>query len=214
MPATQPATQPTAAPAKGYHHGDLPAALRAATAELVAERGPSGFSLREVARRAGVSHAAPAHHFGDASGLLTSLAAEGFATLAANLEAAVEGIDDAAERLTACGKAYVRTALTSPGHFGVILQQDLLHDDDAELLEASLRAYQCLQATIETVRDQLNPDLDVDRAATMCWASMQGLVTLSPKLSNVAEETGTTTAPIDELVESFTSMMLDGFRAR
>ena len=69
-----------------YHHGDLPAALRAATAQLVAEKGPSGFSLREVARRAGVSHAAPAHHFGDAEGMLTSVAAEGFATLADAME--------------------------------------------------------------------------------------------------------------------------------
>ena len=72
-----------------YHHGDLPAALRAATAQLVSEKGPSGFSLREVARRAGVSHAAPAHHFGDAEGMLTSVAAEGFAKLADELVSGV-----------------------------------------------------------------------------------------------------------------------------
>ena len=59
---------------KPYHHRNLPAVLREVTAELVSERGPAGFSLREVARRAGVSHAAPAHHFGDTRGLLTSLA--------------------------------------------------------------------------------------------------------------------------------------------
>ena len=54
-----------------YHHGDLPAALRAAAVDLIQERGPAKFSLREVARRAGVSYAAPSHHFGDARGLLS-----------------------------------------------------------------------------------------------------------------------------------------------
>ena len=61
-----------------YHHGDLPNALRRAAVEVIEERGLGAFSLREVARRAGVSHTAPAHHFGDMRGLLTSVAIEGF----------------------------------------------------------------------------------------------------------------------------------------
>jgi AcrR family transcriptional regulator len=72
-------------------------ALRKATAELVAEKGPTGFSLREVARRAGVSHAAPAHHFGDAQGLLTSLAkdvADSTGTATAPLDDLVESFTD------------------------------------------------------------------------------------------------------------------------
>jgi hypothetical protein len=69
--------QETAAP-RPYHHGDLRAALLSAAEEELAERGMEAFSLRSVAKRAGVSHAAPAHHFGDAQGLLTALAAEGF----------------------------------------------------------------------------------------------------------------------------------------
>ena len=56
-----------------YHHGDLPDTLRRAAAELIAERGAAGFSLREVARRAGVSHAAPAHHYGDSTERLAEL---------------------------------------------------------------------------------------------------------------------------------------------
>src|SRR5258707_3669661 len=66
-----------------YHHGDLPNALRRAAVEVIEERGLAAFSLREVARRAGVSHNAPAHHFGDVRGLLTSLAVEGFDLLSA-----------------------------------------------------------------------------------------------------------------------------------
>lgn len=197
-----------------YHHGDLPAALRAATAELVAQKGPAGFSLREVARRAGVSHAAPAHHFGDARGLLTSLATEGFGRLADALEDAAVGVEDARERLTRCGHAYVRTALAYPGHFAVIFRDDMVSEDDPECLAESIRAYGQLQETVTKVRDQLNPDLDVDQAATFCWAAMQGLVVLAPKLRDVADSTGTTTASLDDLVESFTDVLIDGFRSR
>ena len=64
---------PPQAPTRPYHHGNLPDALRAAAAEVITEKGVGGFSLREVARRAGVSHTAPAHHFGDTTGLLKVL---------------------------------------------------------------------------------------------------------------------------------------------
>lgn len=199
---------------KRYHHGDLPHALRQATAELVTEKGPSGFSLREVARRAGVSHAAPAHHFGDAKGLLTSLATEGYEKLADALEAAGESTTTAREQLRACGTAYVTTALAYPGHFGVIFQEDLISHEDPACLDASVRAYGALQHTIATVRDECNPDLDVDTAATFCWASMQGLVVLAPQLADVAEHTESETAPIADLVSRFTDLMLDGMRPR
>ena len=65
-----------------YHHGDLKAVILAKAAALVAERGADGISLRELARAAGVSHAAPAHHFTDRRGLFTALATEGFRLLA------------------------------------------------------------------------------------------------------------------------------------
>jgi len=197
-----------------YHHGDLPAALRAATAELVTERGPTGFSLREVARRAGVSHAAPAHHFGDAKGLLTSVAIEGFQKLADALTEATEGIDDAALRLTACGRAYVRTAQAFPGHFGVIFQEDMVDPTNQEWLEAGLSAYMVLYETISVVRDQLNPSLDVDTAATLSWAAMQGLVVLASKLTVVAKSTGAEVVPLDDLIERFTRITIEGMRAR
>src|SRR5687768_5541186 len=70
---------------RAYHHGDLQAALIAAAEDVLAEKGVSGFSLREAARRAGVSPAAPAHHFKDARGLLTAVAARGFQRLTETL---------------------------------------------------------------------------------------------------------------------------------
>ena len=66
-----------------YHHGQLREALVASGRTLLAERGIRGFTLRECARRAGVSHGAPAHHFGDAAGMLTAYAAQGFARIRA-----------------------------------------------------------------------------------------------------------------------------------
>jgi AcrR family transcriptional regulator len=192
----------------------LPDALRAATAQLVSERGPTGFSLREVARRAGVSHAAPAHHFGDARGLLTSVAAEGFETLNANFDAAVTGVDDPVERLTAMGKAYVNTAICNSGHFGVMCNDELVDSDDPEFVAASSGAYERLLAVIREIRDEHNPDLDVDAAATMTWSAVHGLATLSPSLDDVAEKTDTATAPLDDLIEKFTGFMMHGYAAR
>src|SRR5215210_5327 len=79
-----------------YHHGDLKATILAEAAVLVSQRGADGLSLRELARAAGVSHAAPAHHFTDRRGLFTALATEGFAMLAGALKAARPEFLDAA----------------------------------------------------------------------------------------------------------------------
>src|SRR5688572_4310334 len=101
-----------------YHHGDLRRALVEATEALLAEKGPEAFSLREVARRAGVSPAAPAHHFGDAGGLLAAVATAGFDGLAAALTAGeAKGGADPRRRLREQGVAYVEFALGHPGRF-------------------------------------------------------------------------------------------------
>ena len=90
-----------------YHHGDLRAVILAETARLVGDQGADGVSLRQLARKAGVSHAAPAHHFTDRRGLFTALAAEGFWLLWEALKAARGDFADAA-------LAYVRFAIAHP----------------------------------------------------------------------------------------------------
>src|SRR5271165_20460 len=101
--------------ARPYHHGDLRKQLVAATEALILERGVDGFSLREVARRAGVSPAAPAHHFGDTRGLLTEVARLGFSDFADALhEADLRGGDDPKKRLHEQGIANVTYALHRP----------------------------------------------------------------------------------------------------
>lgn len=114
-----------------YHHGALRQALVQATESLLAERGAEGFSLREVARRAGVSPAAPAHHFGDAAGLLTAVASLGFEALTQALQAGeAAGGADARAALRGQGLAYVQFALQHPGRFRLMFRQGKLHDDD------------------------------------------------------------------------------------
>ena len=116
-----------------YHHGDLRRALLAAAVEAIDEVGPTAMSLRDVARRAGVSHAAPAHHFGDKAGLLTALAAEGFRRLADELDRTARETGSFLE----VGVAYVRFAVTHPAHFAVMFRPDLHDTDDPELVEAA-----------------------------------------------------------------------------
>lgn len=200
--------------ARDYHHGELPTALRKAAVDLIAERGPAGFSLREVARRAGVSHAAPAHHFGDRSGLLSSVAAEGFAVLGEAMTEAA-GIEDPRERLAALGQAYVRTAVANPGHYKVMIGHEFTNEDDAELQAAGMVAYAFLTETVEALRDHLNPDLDVDSTATILWSGVHGLVELAPATAtHVAEVRGTVSHSIEELVVRYTDLIIDGILTR
>src|SRR6478736_10491603 len=99
-----------------YHHGDLRRAVLTAALDVIRTEGPGALSLRDLARRAGVSHAAPAHHFKDRTGLLTAIAAEGYALFADALADA----PDLRER----GVAYVRFAATHPAHFQVMFQPE------------------------------------------------------------------------------------------
>jgi len=108
---------------EAYHHGALREALIEATEGLLAERGTEGFSLREVARRSGVSPAAPAHHFGDAEGLLTAVATHAFEGLTAALQAGNQrGGSDPVARLREQGLGYVGFALRYPGRFGLMFR--------------------------------------------------------------------------------------------
>jgi AcrR family transcriptional regulator len=138
-----------AAPARPYHHGALAAALLAAAEQELAAHGVEGFSLRAVAKRAGVSHAAPAHHFGDAQGLLTALAAEGFRQFLATQrarEAAAEATPRA--RLLASGLGYVDFARARPALFRLIFSSRRPDFADRALHAAAEAAYQHLRQAV------------------------------------------------------------------
>ena len=139
----------------------------AETASAIAEDGVAKLSMRALAKRAGVSNAAPTYHFGDKSGLLTALAAEGFDRLAE----AMAGVGDGG--LISRGVAYVEFALACPSHFTVMFQPRLLHDDDAELAAARQRAWAALSVGVAQTRS--GPDSDFGVAA---WSLVHGYATL------------------------------------
>lgn len=107
-----------------YHHGDLRRALIDAALDLANERGPAGVTLREAARRAGVTHAAPYRHFTDKEALLAELASEGFLRLREALERATAEVA-VAGLLEALGVAYVRFARTNPALFRVMFGAEI-----------------------------------------------------------------------------------------
>src|ERR1700761_4588665 len=129
-----------------YHHGDLRVVILTEAARLVAERGAERISLRELARDAGVSHAAPAHHFTDRRGLFTALATDGFRLLADALAGARGDFADAAV-------AYVGFALAHPGHYQVMFDKSLLDASDADLAAAEAASGAELSRGVATLRD-------------------------------------------------------------
>nr|CEH41521.1 hypothetical protein XACLG97_2250005 [Xanthomonas citri pv. citri] len=127
---------PPSSATAAYHHGDLPAALRRAGWDLLGESGLRGLTLRACARRAGVSHAAPAHHFGSLDGLLADVAADGYERMLARILATQREVDDP---LMGCGLGYIRFALEFPQHFRLMLGLDVRALRWPRLTEASAR---------------------------------------------------------------------------
>lgn len=172
-----------------YHHGDLRAAILAEAANLVAQRGADGISLRELAREAGVSHAAPAHHFGDRRGLFTALATEGFQILAARLTDARPDFVDAA-------KAYVRFALDHPGHYEVMFDKSLYEDADPTLAAAADAAGAELNRGVGTLADP-HAKVDSAGAALAAWSLVHGFAQLW--LNKAVDTSGDPIATIERL---------------
>jgi AcrR family transcriptional regulator len=128
-----------------YHHGNLRAAILDEATRIIETDGIDKLTLREVARRVDVSHAAPAHHFGDRRGLLTAVAARGFGLLTAALESA--GAD-----FLEVAVAYVRFAtLEHPGHYAVMFSGAELNAIDDDLVANRRASEQVLLRGIATV---------------------------------------------------------------
>ncbi|MEV6489004.1 TetR/AcrR family transcriptional regulator [Actinoplanes sp. NPDC051633] len=155
---------------KAYHHGDLRRALLASAAAAIEEDGVAKLSLRDLARRAGVSHAAPAHHFGDKAGLLTALAVEGYSRLGEALSQAHSFLD--------AGVAYVLFAVENRAHFEVMFRPELYHADDPALVEAQARSGAALYAGAEQMPDAAADPGLVRSTALAGWSIAHGFATL------------------------------------
>jgi AcrR family transcriptional regulator len=121
---------------KPYHHGDLAPALLRAAEEILEQDGPQALTLRAIARRAGVSHMAPAHHFGDLAGLLSELAAHGYRMFVERLRHAQEN-PGARTVARAMGQAYVGFARDKPGMFLLMFRSERLDFTRPALAEAA-----------------------------------------------------------------------------
>jgi AcrR family transcriptional regulator len=176
-----------------YPRGDLPAALLDAVEAAVQVHGVSALSLRDVTRRAGVSHGAPAHYFRNKAGLLTAFATQGYVWLAAAVanEMADVGAGDGTEVLAAIGRGYVRFAVDHPAHFEVMFRLDALDLDDPRFQAAGDAAYSLLINTIELCRAEGRlRGRDPEIVAVAAWSLVHGLAALliSGRLSDRIRE--------------------------
>ncbi|MBX9451705.1 MAG: TetR/AcrR family transcriptional regulator [Mesorhizobium sp.] len=163
---------------QGYHHGDLRRALLEAAEVELAEKGPEGFTLRGCAKRAGVSHAAPAHHFGDVAGLLSALAAEGFESFLKTTSARMNAADpgDARARLVAMGLGYIEFARANPALFSLMFSSRKADFQEDRLQRAATASFEQLVAGVGAVAgvDPLTTR-EGRRQLAATWAIVHGL---------------------------------------
>ena len=187
-----------------YHHGDLRAALLSAGESVLAERGLQGFTLRECARRAGVSHAAPKHHFQDVSGFLTAIAARGFDYLARSLREHLARLGAGAslvDEFHAVVCAYLAFAQDWPEHFRIMFRSDLLRDDAEDLAGSSINTFRELTNVVLRQRgeaelaESASPDssdnLPLLHDIVIAWSHVHGFahLRLEGQLHLMCEET-------------------------
>ncbi|HEY2472403.1 MAG TPA: TetR/AcrR family transcriptional regulator [Terracidiphilus sp.] len=163
----------------GYHHGDLRAALLKSAEEIIRESGLEGLTLRACARKAGVSHGAPAHHFGNVTGLLTELAAEGFERLAEAMDPTrVKNADD---DLETAGLGYIQFAMTWPEHFRVMYHSELLDQQSPRLRLARESAERIVRHALIHVNENWTRKLSGDELAARfetAWCCVYGYASL------------------------------------
>lgn len=163
-----------------YHHGALRAALLGAAEAILDHDGIGALTLRAAAREAGVSHAAPTHHFGDITGLLTELAASGFVRFRAMLQAEVAAAPrDPESRLIALGRGYIAFARAYPGLFQLMFRSERLDWSSPALATAGEAAFALL------TQDEPDADLQSESSgfqslvvAMTRWSLVHGLSTL------------------------------------
>lgn len=177
---------------------DLRAALLAAAEDEVAATGVGGVSLRAIARRAGVSHQAPGHVFGDGAGLFTALAERAHDALAETVGAAWAASDaPAPERLAAVGVAYVAFAETRGSLFAVMVRPELWNADDPGLAAARERAWGVLEHAVAAARDEgWGRGVDARTLVLLCLSTVHGLASLARDGVLAVDEPGTSTGDL------------------
>lgn len=165
-----------------YHHGALREALLQAAERVLERDGLSGLTLRAVAREAGVSHAAPTHHFGDLTGLLSELAAVGFRQFNAAMASSCAAATTPLDRALARPKAYVAYAQAHPGMYGIMFRTERLDYSRPSLHEAAEASFAGLANAVGTMRqEQISGDaltLNQGAAIARAWSLVHGFTML------------------------------------
>jgi len=151
-----------------------------AAEQQIESAGLDGLTLRSIARRCGVSHAAPARHFNGVSGLLAALAARTFRNLTHTLDAHVEAAgDDPRQRLAAAGRGYVEFALANPGTYELIFRHERLDTADHNYQQASLQSFTRLSDLVAAAQASgWRTDVDHRVLTGLVWAEVHGFVSL------------------------------------
>lgn len=188
-------------PTKPYHHGQLDRAGIDGAVEEVETVGVAAVSMRRIARRAGVSHAALAYKFGDKAGIFTAVAAEGFRLAAQMIGAAAEGPDG----FVRGGERYIAFALTHRGYFEVMFRPNLYRTDDPHLVAAKAAAFEVMygsaRASLEARRGGTVTDEDVEGLVLAGWSASHGFATLA-LTANLSEHLTAEQATLTEQVLS------------
>lgn len=188
-----------------YHHGDLQRALVDAGRRLLEREGSAALSLRAVAREAGVSAAAPYHHFKDRAALLYAVAHEGHVALNDAVQTAFETSEPGQPRIVAVGVAYVSFALANPALFRLMFDTTKLYENYADAVEAEGQLPRLLAATFGASLPARRQDLDRHLAAIAGWAIFRGLAevaqfrTLEPFKALLGGETAFLSAVLGRL---------------
>ncbi len=166
---------------RGYHHGNLREALVLAALELIAEKGPGGFTFADAARLAGVSSAAPYRHFRDREDLLAQVARLGFEKFADALEAAWnEGCPEPFAAFERLGRAYLEFARGEPAFYAAMFEAGVPSDAEPELRRAADRAFGVLRSASEKLSAELPPASrpPASMMSLHVWALAHGIASL------------------------------------
>ena len=193
------------AKAEKYHHGNLKAALLKAAFKLIEKIGLEGFTLREVARKAGVSHNAPYRHFSSKESLLAALATDSFQQLYEALQVAVANCSEPPERLHDAAIAYLRFALKNPARFNVMFHSTFDREAYPEYVSAYTGLLDLLSELIEQHR---NLTTSRETAGELVWASIHGIAELglAGRLRHGSQP------ELEQLADAATSVLLAGLQ--
>ena len=163
-----------------YHHGSLKDALVDATRDIIEAQGVDQFTMRESARRAGVSHGAPAHHFGDKTGLLTQLAVQSFEERIALAQRYMdEAGSDPMARLRGCGMAHIEYAITHPNLHDLCARDGVTDRADPALRDVMQRMNDMLIGGMSAATGrELNPDKEANPTTLLALSVVNGFAAL------------------------------------